>query len=338
MTSRLLDVKGLFERLQPDRVSAILAPPLEKRTEEIVEDVLNQRFPKLWQTMPESLRSQARARVREEIPQVIDKLMVELYEDLERYLDVEELVVGAFVKKRSLLNEFFWRCGRKEFLFIIHSGLLFGSLFGLVVGAVWLFVQPTWFLPLMGLLVGWVTNWLALKMVFEPLEPKAIGPFTWQGLFLKRQAEVSASYASFFTEKILHTEALVAAVLNGRSSERIMALLERYVTQAVDDASGPARPLVALTMGSEEWVSVKQTVAGRLAGLIPEELDRVYDYASDTLAIERELQTNLTDLSPAEFEEVLRPVFRQDERTLIAVGAVLGAGAGALQWLVLVGL
>ena len=91
-------------------------------------------------------------------------------------------------------------------------------------------------------------------------------------------------------------------------------------------------------MGSEEWVSVKQTVAGRLAGLIPEELDRVYDYASDTLAIERELQTNLTDLSPAEFEEVLRPVFRQDERTLIAVGAVLGAGAGALQWLVLVGL
>ncbi len=34
---------------------------------------------------------------------------------------------------------------------------------------------------------------------------------------------------------------------------------------------------------------------------------------------------------------MLRPVFREDERTLITVGALLGAAAGALQWLLLVG-
>jgi hypothetical protein len=45
----------------------------------------------------------------------------------------------------------------------------------------------------------------------------------------------------------------------------------------------------------------------------------------DTLA--RRLKT----LSPAEFEDLLHPVFQEDELTLIATGGVLGLGAGALQ-------
>ena len=34
-----------------------------------------------------------------------------------------------------------------------------------------------------------------------------------------------------------------------------------------------------------------------------------------------------------QFEQVLRPLFRQDERTLIIVGAALGSIAGCIQWL-----
>ena len=37
-------------------------------------------------------------------------------------------------------------------------------------------------------------------------------------------------------------------------------------------------------------------------------------------------------LSPAEFDDVLHPIFREDELTLILAGAVLGAASGLLQW------
>jgi uncharacterized membrane protein YheB (UPF0754 family) len=36
-------------------------------------------------------------------------------------------------------------------------------------------------------------------------------------------------------------------------------------------------------------------------------------------------------LSKYEFEDVLRPIFQEDEFTLIVVGAVLGAVAGFIQ-------
>ena len=147
-----------------------------------------------------------------------------------------------------------------------------------------------------------------------------------------RQKEVSAAYASFFAERILHPEALVDTVVQGPASERIIELLQRYVEQAVDQASGIAKPLLQLTVGTDEWLSLKQEISNRLTLTVPSELDRVYDYTAEAIEIEKELQKNLENLSPDQFEEVLRPLFRQDENTLIAVGAVLGGIAGCIQW------
>ena len=332
MTARLLDVKAVFARLDPQQITDLLSPVLEKHGQDIVEDVLSERFPRLWETLPERLREEARQRFRTEVPSVVVKLMDELREDLTRYLDVEALVINSFVRNRALLNEFFWSCGRKEFLFLAHSGLLFGTLFGMGQALVWYFVQPGWFLPATGLLVGLTTNWLALKMIFQPREAKKLGPFRWQGLFLRRQPEVSEAYARFFAEKILHPEALVNAVLDGPASERLIEQLQRYVTRAVDHASGAARPVLSLVVGSAEWIDTKREISQRLAQVVPGELDRVHDYTEEALELENELRTNLTGLSPPEFEQILRPVFQEDEATLIAIGAILGAVAGVLQW------
>ena len=59
-------------------------------------------------------------------------------------------------------------------------------------------------------------------------------------------------------------------------------------------------------------------------------LDRV----GDALDLENELSKNLKSLPAAEFEQVLHPIFQEDEKRLIAVGAILGGVAGIIQWLV----
>ncbi len=188
-----------------------------------------------------------------------------------------------------------------------------------------------------GLLVGWVTNWLALKMVFEPRSPRGLGPFKWQGLFHRRQDEVSDAYGAFFAARILTPEALVSAVMQGPASDRVVSLLQRYVSQAVDQATGSARALLQLTMGTEQWLALKREVSHRLAELVPQELDRVHDNTAEALSLEDELRGKLRGLPSVEFEQVLRPLFQEDEATLIAVGAFLGGVAGVCQWLLVAG-
>jgi len=50
-------------------------------------------------------------------------------------------------------------------------------------------------MPAAGFLVGYLTNFLALKMIFEPIFPVYVCGFKLQGLFLQRQAEVSKEFA-----------------------------------------------------------------------------------------------------------------------------------------------
>jgi len=331
MTRSLLDVEAVFARIQPWKVAEQVGPTLERRAERIAEQVIATRYPKLWETVPRRVRDATLARLKSEIPRAVEQVMSGVQEDITRYLDLKALIVHAFVHNKALLIDLFQRCGGREFRFISRSGLGFGLLFGGIQALVWRFFSPWWLLPVGGLFVGWATNWLALKMVFRPLEPRGVGPLRWQGLFLKRQDEVSAEYAAFFAREILTAERLVDAILRGPASDELFALIHRAVTAAIDDAAGRARPVVQLAMGTEDWVHMKRQVCDRLVAEVPRAVARAHGYADEALDLDNELRQNLQALPPAEFEQVLRPIFQEDETLLIAIGAALGLGAGCLQ-------
>lgn len=90
---------------------------------------------------------------------------------------------------RSLLGKLFKISGKDELIFLVDSGLWFGFLLGIIQLAVALYWDNPWTLSIGGLIVGLATNWLALKWIFEPVNPLKIGPVVLQGLFLRRQNE-----------------------------------------------------------------------------------------------------------------------------------------------------
>ena len=85
--------------------------------------------------------------------------------------------------------------GRVELEFLVNSGFGFGFLLGLGQMAAWAAHPAAWTLPAAGALVGYVTNWIAIHMIFEPAEPvKVLGLIEVQGLFESRQVEVSDEF------------------------------------------------------------------------------------------------------------------------------------------------
>ena len=86
-----------------------------------------------------------------------------------------------------------------------------GLIFGLMqMGANMLWSGNYWFdhtmLPISGFVLGWITNWIALKLIFRPIDPVIVPcccGLKLQGLFLKRQREVSVEFAALITKKIL---------------------------------------------------------------------------------------------------------------------------------------
>ena len=60
-----------------------------------------------------------------------------------------------------------------------------------------------WLLPICGVIIGYVTNLVAIVMIFEPVEERRVGPFKFQGLFLRRQREVAGIYSKVIAEDVL---------------------------------------------------------------------------------------------------------------------------------------
>lgn len=64
---------------------------------------------------------------------------------------------------------------------------------------------------------------------------------------------------------------------------------------------------------------------------LPEQIMYMEDYFDEALRIEETLVNGLKAMPSRDFEDVLHPIFQEDEWLLILVGGILGALVGVFQ-------
>jgi uncharacterized membrane protein YheB (UPF0754 family) len=331
LTSRLISPSEVVRRLDPEAMAEHLRAPLESVIEQITREVMEEHSPGVWAALPNSGQVAVVRRVQAEVPQIAAAVLRDVRDDVDRVLDLKTMVTSNLIRDRALLNRIFLGAGAGEFRFIIRSGIYFGFLIGCVQATVWYFTHNPWILPLFGAVNGWLTDWLALKLIFHPKQPVGIGRLRWQGLFLARREEVTQDYATLVAHEVLTPRNIFEALLHGPLSDRVFAMTQRHVQRAVDGQTGVARPLVVLAAGSSRYRTLKREVTDKVMARLPETLASVEAYTEHALDIRTTLVQKMRELTDAEFEELIRPAFRADEWILITVGAVLGFGLGELQ-------
>ncbi|HZY75657.1 MAG TPA: DUF445 domain-containing protein [Jatrophihabitantaceae bacterium] len=335
MTRDLISAGEVISRLDPDRVASELDEPMRRSTAEITRDVLGEFQPGLWDALPEPVRRLTVARVQAELPAIVRSVLADIQRDVDAVFDLKGMVITNLLADKDLLNRIFQEAGRKEFRFIARSGLWFGGILGVLQLGLWLLFHEPLIMPAFGLVVGWSTDWLALKMIFRPKRPVRVLGFTIQGLFLKRRREVAADYGKLIAEEVITAHKVIEAIINGPLSDRMFALVARQVQAALDRSAGPARPLVAVTIGTARYQQLKKTISAKVIERLPETMRYVEDYARETMDVQNLLVQKMQQLDEQQFEALIRPAFEQDEWILITVGAVLGFVMGEIQALVL---
>lgn len=328
---RLLSVEELAKRIDPQEFGNSIERRLHQIVRRIINDVMEEFTPALWAGLPVHVKELIYKRVESDIPNLVDKIVTDFQYNVTEIIDIKELVVEHLNDHPELINEIFLSAGSKEFPFIIQSGFYFGFLFGLPTMVAWYFYEAWWILPLGGLIVGYATNWIALQIIFEPKEPMKIGPMTIQGMFLKRQPEVADVYSDLVERKLLTAENISKAMLKGSGSNQLLELIELHVKHAIERYVALAQPYLGLSLGSEKYFKMKNIAVERIFKDTDKFMRYGHEYSTKALRVGDDLKEKMLCLSPSEFENVLRPAYKQDEWKLIIVGSLLGAGAGVLQ-------
>ncbi len=329
---KLGTLSELFEQMEPAKIAAqiekVIAPRLEKYTDEIVSS----EQPALWRRTPQVIKERIYDRIRRRFPRRVKALMAEAAERIEELIDFKEMITERLVQDPALLNRLFLESGAKEFKFIVRSGLYFGFLFGLVQLAVWIVHPAWWVLPVFGLIVGYATNWIALNIIFRPLNPRKIGPWTLQGLFLKRQKEVAVVWCHIVTREIVNVRSILYAMVGGSRSETTHALIRKHLEPLVDEAVEPLLALpTQITVGSRSFDEMMSRVGEKSVAVSTDPFDDWHFNQERNLVVERLLRQRMEELPSDQFQDLLRPCFQEDELKLILVGAALGFLAGLAQ-------
>lgn len=295
VTKRLLSLEEAFGRCDPAVLSVLLQPA--------VEEAIQRDCGPIWYTL-----------IKPALPLLLPRILSKLEGEINDVLDLEQVVMAAFVRDKAVLVDLFQKVGRVELEFLVNSGFGFGFLLGLAQMAAWAARPQAWTLPAAGALVGYVTNWIAIKLLFTPAEPVDCGLFVLQGLFESRQIEVSDEFGTFMNKRVLTAASLLKDLSNGGAEGELFAFLRKELPYPI-----PEHILLAC-------VNAIQHVA-----VSPAEYPELHRYASKQMDIGNTLASRLKLLSPTDFEDLLHPVFEEDEITLIMTGGVLGLVAGGAQ-------
>ncbi len=329
--AKLGSLSEITAQLEPDVIAAHIAASFDPWVPWYTRDILFAEYPRLYKLLPERAKEVIYERVRRSLPEFVSSLMDEVEHNIEDLLDMKEMVVSHLKKNRRLLNRIFLECGEKEFKFIVNSGFAFGLLFGLVQMVVWMFLPKWWVLPLFGLVVGWATNWIALNIIFRPVDPIQLGPIRLQGIFLKRQNEASAIWCRIVTEEVITVRNLFDAMLRGSRADETRRLIAAHVDSLVDDTTSAARQAVDVPIVAERIASIKEAITAKVIEVSKGPFNDPVFAEGRREVINDMLLTRMRSLSPREFQELLRPAFQEDEWKLVLIGAVLGMVAGFAQ-------
>ncbi len=333
----VLSPAELAERLDPAEMEELFSDRLDDELPGVLREAAEMLSPGTWDQMAPEAQQMVITQIKTEGRQLAQEIFDDLQGISHEILDLEALVYdllsGPNVKR---LVRLFQEIGGKELAAIVRFGGYFGFIIGCFQALSFSVFDQWWLLPIVGGIVGLGTNWLALQMIFRPIEPtRYAGVVTYQGMFPSRQAEIAADYGRITAREILTPQNLIRIITEGEAGTKIARLVLTKVGERIDAAKPMVEMMTQTTISDEQLDAVKWMVIERVGQAVPEVRTEVEAYIEEQLGVAELVESKLTAMPKLEFERLLRGIFEQDEWILIAIGGALGAAVGLLQGFVI---
>ena len=336
-TGQVLTPADIAERVDLEGLVSRLYEEHEHHLDAAVSAAVDTIAPGVWDAMAPDAREQLRAMMLAQAVGSVDGLVEVLGDRLPELLDLDALLIEELTGENAdRLARVAGEIASRELRFIELYGAVFGLGVGIIQAALFGVFGIWWTMPIVGGVVGLGTNWLAIQMIFRPLQPKRfLGLITYQGMFPKRQPEIAADYGRITANEIFTAEKLVSAVVDGPGRAASDAELRRLAVERLDEF----RPMIGMVAGGAD---VSDDDLGRLVDVLFERLEvleptlrpTIEAHLSTSLRLDELIEDRLGSLDKAQFERMLRGIFEEDEWILVVVGGALGAAIGVAQGLV----
>ena len=186
-------------------------------------------------------------------------------------------------------------------------------------------------IPFISAFIGWFTNWIAIKMLFHPREPKIILGIRFQGIFPKRQQQFAEKLGKLVSEELLSFEDIEAKISNPNNISKLMPFVEAHIDHFLRVKLAEQMPVISMFIGDKTINQLKEVFINELTELFPVIMKNYMNNLQEDLDLEKIVTQKVAGFSSDKLENILNAIMAKEFRFVEIIGGVLGFLIGFLQ-------
>lgn len=189
-------------------------------------------------------------------------------------------------------------------------------------------------IPLISAFIGWFTNWVAIKMLFHPKEPKKILFITFQGVFPKRQRQFAERLGKLVSTELLSFREIEEKIIDPNNIKKLMPFVESKVDDFLRNKLSDAFPIISMFIGESTINQLKTIFMAELEVIFPEMIAAYMKNLESQLDLEKIVTEKVYGFSSDKMEAILNQIMTKEFKFIEVIGAVLGFIIGIVQVLI----
>ena len=182
--------------------------------------------------------------------------------------------------------------------------------------------------------IGWITNWVAIKMLFRPHKEINFGLFKIQGLIPKRRAEIGSGIANIIQNELISVKDVISNIDREEFSKRLNSLIDEVLDKNLKKKVKEKFPLLQMFFTDK----VAKDVGNTIKDIVMENQEKIFEifsnYAEENIDFEVIISDKISNFSLDKLEEIITLLAKKELKHIEVIGAILGMIIGAVQYLI----
>ncbi len=179
--------------------------------------------------------------------------------------------------------------------------------------------------------IGYLTNYIAIKMLFRPIRPINLIFFKIQGLLPKRKDELAKSIARVIRKEFVSEDDILTKLLNDDNKEELKSLISDTILSKVKTLV-PAPLLMMLGESFED--KIKEVIDASSEELLNELGSKIKERGLIDINIETIVEEKVNALNFKEIEQLVYGLTKKELKHIERIGLLIGLLIGLVQYLV----
>lgn len=182
--------------------------------------------------------------------------------------------------------------------------------------------------------IGWITNWVAIKMLFRPHKEINFGLFKIQGLIPKRRAEIGSGIANIIQNELISVKDVISNIDREEFSKRLDSSIDKVLEKNLKAKVKEKFPVLQMFFTDRMAKDVSNTIKD----IIMENQEKIFEifsnYAEENINFEVIISDKISNFSLDKLEGIITLLAKKELKHIEVIGAILGGLIGVAQYLI----